>query len=137
MGKSSKSLFIGAIASALMSGAAYSADLIPPPVVEFEPEYEIGGNLYLRGYVGFTNQEVDELSSNLLNSPGFEMLNSEFDSGGLAGGAIGYRFNEWFRADISAEYRMRVSYDGLDRFDADGNGSFADSVDFTNQYTRR
>ena len=135
MGKSSKSLFIGAIASALMSGAAYSADLIPPPVVEFEPEYEIGGNLYLRGYVGFTNQEVDELSSNLLNSPGFEMLNSEFDSGGLAGGAIGYRFNEWFRADISAEYRMRVSYDGLDRFDADGNGSFANAVDYTNHYT--
>jgi hypothetical protein len=58
----SKSLFIGALASTLFSGVAYAADYIPPPIVDFEPEYEfeIGGNLYLRGYIGFTNQQVDE-----------------------------------------------------------------------------
>lgn len=132
MGKSSKSLFIGAIASALMSGAAYSADLIPPPVVEFEPEYEIGGNLYLRGYVGFTNQEVDELDPSRLGTfTELEILHARFESGGLFGGAIGYRVNNWFRADISAEYRMRTAFDGLDRYNEDADPDW----EGTNQYT--
>ncbi|WP_375573790.1 outer membrane beta-barrel protein [Ahrensia marina] len=134
MGKSSKSLFIGALASTLFSGVAFAADYIPPPIVDFEPEFELelGGNLYLRGYVGFTNQEVDRLDNALFSNPvGFEFLSSEFEAGGLAGAAVGYRFNEWFRADISAEYRMRTGYDGLDRYDTTGDGTW----DGTNQYT--
>ncbi|MFK7791221.1 MAG: outer membrane protein [Devosiaceae bacterium] len=136
MGKSSKSLFIGALASTLVSGVSFAADYIPPPIVDFEPEYEVefGGNLYLRGYVGFTNQEVDHLNNALFATSNVEFLNSEFEAGGLAGVALGYRFNQWFRADISAEYRMRTAYDGLDRYDADRNGSFADAGDGTNQY---
>jgi opacity protein-like surface antigen len=134
MGKSSKSLFIGALASTLFSGVAFSADYIPPPVVDFEPEYEfeLGGNLYLRGYIGFTNQQVDDLDNELFATPArFELLSSEFEASGIFGGAIGYRFNQWFRADISAEYRMRAGYDGLDRYDA----NLADPWDGTNQYT--
>lgn len=135
MGKSSKSLFIGALASTLLSGAAFSADYIPAPVIDFEPEYEaeFGGNLYLRGYIGFTNQQVDELySSSFANPERIEFLNSDFQSGGLAGIAFGYRFNDWFRGDISAEYRMSVAYDGLDRTDPVGGGAVWDG---TNTYT--
>jgi opacity protein-like surface antigen len=131
----SKSLFIGALASTLFSGVAYAADYIPPPIVDFEPEYEleIGGNLYLRGYIGFTNQQVDRLDNVLFAAPDrIEFLNSDFQSGGLAGIAFGYRFNEWFRADISGEYRMSVGYDGLDRTDPAGGGAVWDG---TNTYT--
>lgn len=137
MGKSSKSLFIGALASTLFSGVAFAADYIPPPIVDFEPEFELelGGNLYLRGYVGFTNQEVDSIENALFATSNVEVLNSEFEAGGLAGAAIGYRFNQWFRADVSAEYRMRVAYDGLDRYDENRDGDFADTNDGTNQYT--
>ena len=134
MGKSSKSLFIGALASTLFSGVAFSADYIPPPVVDFEPEYEfeLGGNLYLRGYIGFTNQSVDHLDVSAISTPDeLEMLNSEFEAGGLAGAAIGYRFNQWFRADISAEYRMRTAYNGLDRYDTTDVDA---TWDGTNQY---
>ncbi|MFN3172559.1 MAG: outer membrane protein [Hyphomicrobiales bacterium] len=130
----SKSLFIGALASTLFSGVAFSADYIPPPIVDFEPEFELelGGNLYLRGYIGFTNQEVDEFDpSRIATAAVIEILNAEFEAGGLAGGAIGYQFNEWFRADISAEYRMRTAFDGLDRYDTDGDGTW----EGTNQYT--
>lgn len=136
MGKSSKSLFIGALASSLFSGAAFAADYIPTPVIDFEPEYEaeVGGNLYLRGYIGFTNQQVDELENALFATPDrIEFLNSDFQSGGLAGIAFGYRFNEWFRADVSGEYRMSVAYDGLDR--TDSAGAPADTWDGTNTYT--
>ncbi|MEM1285248.1 MAG: acyloxyacyl hydrolase [Pseudomonadota bacterium] len=133
MGKSSKSLFIGAIASALMASTAYSADLIPPPVVEFEPEYEVGGNLYLRGFVGFSNQHVDELDSPtyraLAGTGRYEVLNQSFESGGIAGLGIGYRVNEYFRADITAEYRMRTGFHGLDRI-----GDTPTTWDRTNQY---
>lgn len=137
MGKSSKSLFIGALASTLISGVAFSADYIPAPVIDFEPEYEaeFGGNLYLRGYIGFTNQEVDHLDNVSFVGSTVQFLSSEFESSGLAGAAIGYRFNDWFRGDLSAEYRMRAGYNGLDRYDADNNGSFGDAGDGTNQYT--
>ncbi len=138
MCKSSKSLFIGALASTLVSGVAFAADYTPPPVVDFQPEYEaeFGGNLYLRGFVGFTNQRVDHLDNVLFQTGNFETLNSEFEAGGLVGGAIGYRFNEWFRAELSAEYRMRTAYDGLDRYDGNRDGDFADNPDDgTNRYT--
>lgn len=130
----SKSLFIGALASTLFSGVAFSADYIPPPIVDFEPEFEleIGGNLYLRGYVGFTNQEVDELDPSRLGTAAvIDILHAQFEAGGLVGGAVGYQVNEWFRADISAEYRMRTAFDGLDRFDTTGDGTW----DGTNDYS--
>lgn len=136
MGKSSKSLFIGALASSLFSGAAFAADYIPTPVIDFEPEYEaeFGGNLYLRGYIGFTNQEVDGLSNVLFANPErVEFLSSEFDAGGLAGLAIGYEFNDYFRADISAEYRMRTRYHGVDRTDSTSDPAAV--WDGTNTYT--
>lgn len=138
MGKSSKSLFIGALASSLFSGVAFAADYIPAPVIDFEPEYEaeFGGNLYLRGYVGFTNQEVDHLDNVSFDGSTVEFLSSEFESSGLAGAAIGYRFNQWFRGDLSAEYRMRAGYDGFDRYDGNNDGDFVDDPeDGTNQYT--
>jgi opacity protein-like surface antigen len=90
----SKSLFIGALASTLFSGVAYAADYIPPPIVDFEPEYEleIGGNLYLRGYIGFTNQQVDRLDNvGSRTADCNRVFDSEFEAGGLAGGAVGYR----------------------------------------------
>lgn len=132
----SKSLFIGALASTLFSGVAYAADYIPPPIVDFEPEYEleIGGNLYLRGYVGFSNQEVDNLNISAIGTPDdYELMQSRFQSGALAGVAIGYQFNEWFRTDLSAEYRMRAGYDGLDRFDTVTDGD-PTTWDATNDY---
>ncbi|MEM6711738.1 MAG: outer membrane beta-barrel protein [Pseudomonadota bacterium] len=136
MGKLSQSLFIGTIASTFVSGAVLAADLSPPPVSYFEPviEQKFGGNLYLRGFVGFTNQEVDEFDPSRLaaNPPArLEILHAEFESGGLVGGAVGYQFNQYFRADISAEYRMRTAFDGLDRFDISGDGTF----DQTNDYS--
>lgn len=136
MGKSSKSLFIGALASSLLSGAAFAADYIPPPIIDFEPEYEaeFGGNLYLRGYIGFTNQEVDDLDNALFATSNVEFLNSEFEASGLIGGAVGYQFNQWFRTDVSAEYRMRAGYDGLDRYDENLDGDFVDANDGTNKY---
>lgn len=136
MGKSSKSLFIGALASTLLSGVAFSADYIPAPVIDFEPEYEaeFGGNLYLRGYIGYTNQAADDIDISAIATPDeFELLQSRFEAGGLFGGAIGYQVNEWFRGDISAEYRMRTGYDGLDRYE-DTTDNDPTTWDGTNDY---
>ena len=135
MGKVSHSLFIGVLASALLSGVAVAADYTPTPVIDFEPEYEFdfGGNLYLRGYVGFSNQEVDDLNNALFSTAErVDILGKEFESGGVIGAAVGYRFNQWFRADVSAEYRMRTSFDGLDRADTTYDGAV--NWDQTNQY---
>ncbi|MEM6382062.1 MAG: outer membrane beta-barrel protein [Pseudomonadota bacterium] len=127
MGNPSKSLVIGALATTLLAGSAFAADLTPPPVIDFEPEYEaeFGGNFYLRGYVGFSNQQVDSVDNAIYSDPAVfdvDILNSEFEAGGVFGGAVGYRLNQWFRADVSAEYRMRTGYSQLDRYSGAAGG---------------
>lgn len=134
MGKTSKSLFIGALASSLFAGGAVAADFTPPPVIDFEPEYEevIGGNLYLRGFVGFASREVSSLSNVLFHSAAeVQFLNSQYEGGGLAGVGVGYRFNDFFRLDVTGEYRFRAGYDGFDRVATTTPGVFTQ----TNQYT--
>lgn len=143
MGKSSKSLFIGALASTMFSGVAFAADYIPPPVVDFEPEYEadFGGSLYLRGHIGISNQQVDELDNALYDiAESYQILNQEFEGGPIAGIALGYRFNEFFRVDAGVEYRASVGFNGLDRYEDEGDGDSVaadgdSAYDGTNFYT--
>ena len=98
--------------------AAQAADLYQPPILEPLPvEEEFGGGWYLRGYLGMSNQQVDELDNVLIDStPSYEEVHSSFDSAPFGGGAIGYKANDWLRGDISAEYRGRANYHGLGRY---------------------
>jgi hypothetical protein len=70
-----------------------------PPVVE-----DFGG-WYLRGDIGFSNQRVDRL-----NNPDDARLTSSsqnltFNTAGIFGLGAGYKFNNWFRADVTGEWR--------------------------------
>jgi opacity protein-like surface antigen len=70
---------------------------------------------YLRGDIGFTNQKVDKLENKLIDlADRVEVINSDFDSAGLFGLGVGYQFNNWLRFDVTGEYRMNSSYNGLD-----------------------
>jgi opacity protein-like surface antigen len=132
--RSVKSL-IAAGAAALFSTMAFAADMpiAPPPMYAPPPPQDFGG-WYLRGDIGFSNQDVKNVRDN--NNAAYNNVavsqTGSFSSAGIYGGGIGYQFNNWFRADITGQYRGKSSYSGLDV--VTGTGPF---VGFrgTDQYT--
>ncbi|MEC9367094.1 MAG: outer membrane beta-barrel protein [Pseudomonadota bacterium] len=97
---------------------------VPAPVpVAAEREY------YLKGYIGFSNQEVEKLDPTHFAVTGapFNVLDAEFDSGGIFGLGFGMRLNDRFRGDFTGEYRGGASFTGLDVYGGPGAG--------TNEYT--
>ncbi|MDN3626862.1 outer membrane protein [Methylobacterium isbiliense] len=106
--------------SAVASGAARAADLLPsapPPDLRgsLAPDIEVSG-LYLRGDIGFSNQSVERLSNSLDALGTIEKVSLGFAGAPLAGGGVGYRFNRWFRADVTGEYRSAAAFTGLELY---------------------
>lgn len=106
--------------SAVASGAAEAADLPPSaPLPELRgsltADVEVSG-FYLRGDIGFSNQNVERLSNSLDALGTIEKVNLGFAGSPLAGGGVGYRFNRWFRADVTGEYRSAAAFTGLERY---------------------
>lgn len=111
-----------AFAAVAMTGAsaASAADLPllpePPPIVHVESF----GGWYLRGDIGVSTQKSDNPENPVLDAAfppnQLEWLASGFDSAGFVGVGAGYRFNNWFRADVTGEYRGVSRYNGLDRY---------------------
>jgi opacity protein-like surface antigen len=125
-----------AVATTLLSPAAFAADLpppLPPPVYRAPVVVETGG-WYLRGFVGVTNQFISNISHpDFATAPQFVFLDKGgFDSGPFGGGGIGYQWNNWFRVDATIEYRGKVGFHALDRF---FNPFFGGGRFDTNQYT--
>jgi opacity protein-like surface antigen len=111
-------ILIAAGAASLLSSAAFAADMAiaPPPMPYAAPVADFGG-WYLRGDIGFSNQSVQNirntnpaLYANLLS------LNEKtgFDTGGVFGLGAGYQFNNWFRVDVTGQYRGNTNFHGLD-----------------------
>ena len=80
-----------------------------PPIVE-----DFGG-WYLRGDIGFSNQRVKSVTPRLLD-PGISVASAGrgFDSAGIFGLGVGYRVNNWFRADVTGGSRGNANFHGLD-----------------------
>ncbi|MDE2376997.1 outer membrane beta-barrel protein [Bradyrhizobium sp.] len=113
--RSVKSL-LAAGAATLISSMAFAADMpiAAPPMYAPAPVADFGG-WYLRGDIGFSNQRVDRLSNALdaNNTTSVQTLN--FNNAGIFGLGGGYKFNNWFRADVTGEYRGNSQFFGTDR----------------------
>ena len=111
-----------AIAACLLASVAVpqaiAAD-IPVIVPEPVPEPHVAwAGWYLRGDIGFSNQEVNSLHNVLFETTdNLEFLRSEFDAAPFMAVGLGYQFNEWFRVDVTGEYRGKANYHGLDRYE--------------------
>jgi opacity protein-like surface antigen len=109
-------------ALAAFSTPAAAADM-PAPI----PVAELRG-WYLRGDIGMTNQQVDDID-NLLFDDTEELVihDKNFEAGMSFGGGIGYRFSSWFRVDVTGEYRGETEFHGFDTWtDANGDPRFND-----------
>src|SRR5262249_11173598 len=120
-----KTLALAGAAVIVTLPAAYAADL--PPIVHRPPPVvveDFGGGWYLRGDIGFTNQQVGELFNAQVNNnvPGIQLRHADkgFDSSGLFGAGVGYQFMPWLRADVTGEFRTAANFHGLDITTAGG-----------------
>jgi opacity protein-like surface antigen len=121
---------IAAGAASLLSSAAFAADMpsiMPPPPMAYAPApVQDFGGWYLRGDIGMTNTTNGKLHTNLYDTlpagTAFNQFGHGFDGGTLFGVGVGYQFNNWFRADITGEYRSKVSFHGTDFFVFPGGG---------------
>lgn len=119
---------IAAGAASLIATAATAADMpsiMPPPPIYSPPPppcCEDFGGWYLRGDIGMSNQAVKSLSNVLNTAPGTTVtpVFYDFDSAMTFGGGVGYQFNSWFRTDLTAEYRGKANFHGLEIVNSGG-----------------
>ena len=106
------------------SSLAHAADLggiVDPAGQAADPMVELGTGWYLRADAGASRLTMPKVSSDLNFLPSTQQ--SKSFSLGLAGG---YKFNNWFRADVGYDYRTPRSVSGTG-----GQVTCPQSVDFT------
>jgi opacity protein-like surface antigen len=132
-------------AVALFATVANAADMpglppiYPPPVEEFS----VSG-WYLRGDIGMTNQQFKKLHQRLYDAPttlSVTAVGMGWDSSTFFGLGAGYKFNDWFRADVTGEYRGKANFHGSDIYQTVGgpgvdnySGSKSEWVFMANAY---
>src|SRR6185437_13690348 len=115
-------LALAAAASIAAVSGAHSADLplAPPPVPDFS-------GWYLRGDIGFSNQNVRSLFNvNYANFNSVTNIDKGFDAAPLFGLGVGYTVNNWLRFDVTGEYRGAANFHGFDVGALPGGGFAAD-----------
>jgi opacity protein-like surface antigen len=104
----------------VLSTAAGAADLPPPiapPPIYKAPAADFGG-WYLRGDIGFSHQRIKNVE--FVPGPTLPPLTSQetlsvgADVGSIFGLGIGYQFN-WFRFDVTGEYRGNAGFHSINR----------------------
>ncbi len=124
---------LAAGAASLMSTAVFAADMpiAPPPAMYAPPPVEDFGGWYLRGDIGMTNTSGNlhyrDMDTFAANNTQLLRGGAGFSSGMSYGLGVGYQFNNWFRADITGEYRSKVNYTGVDFITYNPGGPLSDS----------
>lgn len=108
--------------------ADYAPPMPPPqPIIVPQPVEEFAEGWYLRGDIGMSTQSVGSISNaNYANYASVTNVNKGFDSAPFFGAGIGYTFNSWFRADVTAEYRGKANFHGFDQGYSSFIGGYAD-----------
>jgi opacity protein-like surface antigen len=119
--RSVKSLAAAGAAS-LLSSVAFAADMpsIAAPPAYAPPQVEDFGGWYLRGDIGFSNQRVRRLNNVLDANNTSSVQNLGFNTAGVFGLGVGYKINNWFRVDVTGEYRGNSQFFGTDRISFPG-----------------
>lgn len=131
-----------ALASLTVISAAQAADLSAPPLApaEAEPASEMlewGAGWYLRGDLSYSDTRVGSLDMN-----GAGLRNVRTSPAWSAGAGVGYKFFDYFRMDVTVDYRTRVGLDssgtpmtcGLQVCDVATNTRFRNTLGLVNAY---
>ena len=124
-----KALCLAGVASLVATATAHAADLpLPaPPPVYMPPPPVIGGNWYLRGDVGIgiadLNQKGSSFNPAVLPIPGLAYNDSSLDDTSFIDAGVGYRFNQYFRADVTGEYRAAAHFGAVESYTCKGSSN--------------
>jgi opacity protein-like surface antigen len=113
-----KAIVVAAALTMGYSATASAADLLPPPPVMEPvpiPEPVPVHDIYLRGYIGATEQEADDFTNSVIAAGNFSIFAKEFDSSPFIGFGVGIRRSERLRFDLTGEYRAKSTFHGIDR----------------------
>jgi opacity protein-like surface antigen len=116
-----KTLLTAALA-AMISTAAFGADLPMPQPVYQQPvvaEPCCANAWYLRGFVGvgIMNRTSFDFEHNPLGgATDFTIQHNSIQDTTFLGVGVGYEFNNWFRADVTAEYRTKAAINAYGLF---------------------
>jgi opacity protein-like surface antigen len=122
---------VAAGAASLLSSATFAADMpsiMPAPQPYYAPPPQDVSGWYLRGDIGMTNTSGNLFSESfdLPSTLSVQHLGQGFNGGTSYGVGVGYQFNNWFRADVTGEYRSKVSFGGTDFAQIAGLGPISD-----------
>lgn len=117
-----KALCLAGVASLVATATAYAADMpsaLPPAPVYIPPAPPLGGNWYLRGDVGVGIADLTTQPSSFSPAnvpPGVRFDSSSLDDSAFIDGGVGYRFNQYFRVDVTGEYRASAQYSAIESY---------------------
>lgn len=112
MAKLSTYALAGALALALAPVAGYAADLPEPPILE---PVEFGSSWYLRGDVGYKayrNPKAEYPNAAYQKAGISNFSHEKMDDAAIFGGGVGYKFNKWFRSDVTLDYETKSKFEG-------------------------
>jgi opacity protein-like surface antigen len=128
--------FFIAAGAASLSTAAFAADMpiMPPPAVYDPPHQQCCdyNGWYLRGDIGFSNQQVKDVKlSDPTRYSGLSSFNqtTDFDTAGTYQIGVGYQFNNWFRGDVTGQFRGKSNFKGTDLLTFPLGGATASGID--------
>lgn len=104
-----KALLTAALAIGVSSAAGADELLPPAPSLDALAVDDNFSGWYLRGDIGLGAAQITGWRPTFetqLYAPAYATLGDQ----GVVGGGFGYRLSDWFRADLTGEYRSEASY---------------------------
>ncbi len=94
-----------------ISTASYAADL-PTPVIEHIPQVPVAGGFYLRGDIGYKlyGDPDGSFSDPVIGELRFQR--ESMDNAWMIGVGAGYKFNKYFRTDLTVDYETPANVKG-------------------------
>jgi len=119
--------FLTSVAAAsMLATTAYAADMMlpppppyqPPPPIAYQPPPPVVapvGGWYLRGDVGVGMQTFGDFPHTQTNSAfvwpaSWAIVQKDVQDTAMVGFGVGYEWNNWFRTDVTAEYRTKAMF---------------------------
>jgi opacity protein-like surface antigen len=117
MGSLNKFIAAAGVSLVLAAGGVQAADMSDPFLEPLLP-VEIGSTWYLRGDIGYKYYSNPGMKYTRLrsypqiNGATEDYRNVSIGDALIVGGGVGYKFNPWFRADMTIDYSAPASLSG-------------------------
>jgi opacity protein-like surface antigen len=141
---------ISSAAAAMVSTAAFAADLGPPP--QYQPPAQVleQSGWYLRGDIGVGVQSLSSFDLGpAIDVPATWTINQkDIQDTTIFGVGVGYVLNNWLRFDVTGEYRTKAGFSAIGSYNQNTctvqgvtgtcfdtfNGNFSAAVFMANAY---